>query len=73
MAAGPPIERLYAVGPAFPLGLESEAFRASLLGHETQHFADLQQFPALQPVGTGISRQAHRAVDVARLVAFSAE
>jgi hypothetical protein len=42
-------ERLFAVGPAFPLGLDSEAFRASLLGHETQHFADLQQFPALQP------------------------
>jgi hypothetical protein len=42
-------ERLYAVGPAFPLGLESEAFRASLLGHETQHFADLRRFPALQP------------------------
>lgn len=40
-------ERLYAVSPAFPLGLESEAFRASLLGHETQHFADLQRFPAL--------------------------
>ncbi|HEY5758783.1 MAG TPA: hypothetical protein VIU34_23310 [Steroidobacter sp.] len=42
-------ERLYAVGPAFPLGLESEAFRASLLGHETQHFADLRQFPGLAP------------------------
>jgi hypothetical protein len=42
-------ERLYAVGPAFPLGLDSEAFRASLLGHETQHFADLRRFPALQP------------------------
>jgi hypothetical protein len=42
-------ERLFAVGPAFPQGLDSEAFRASLLGHETQHFADLQQFPALQP------------------------
>ncbi|WP_129644839.1 hypothetical protein [Peristeroidobacter agariperforans] len=40
-------ERLYAVGPAFPQGLDSEAFRASLLGHETQHFADLQQFPSL--------------------------
>lgn len=42
-------ERLYAVGPAFPLGLESEAFRASLLGHETQHFADLRRFPVLTP------------------------
>jgi hypothetical protein len=42
-------ERLYAVGPAFPQGLDSEAFRASLLGHETQHFADLQQFPSLAP------------------------
>ncbi|WP_161814807.1 hypothetical protein [Steroidobacter agaridevorans] len=40
-------ERVYAVGPAFPQGLDSEAFRASLLGHETQHFADLQQFPNL--------------------------
>lgn len=42
-------ERLYAVGPAFPQGLNSEAFRASLLGHETQHFADLRQFPSLTP------------------------
>lgn len=42
-------ERVYAVGPAFPQGLDSEAFRASLLGHETQHFADLQQFPRLAP------------------------
>lgn len=42
-------ERLFAVGPAFPQGLDSEAFRASLLGHETQHFADLQQFPSLAP------------------------
>ncbi|MFC4308532.1 hypothetical protein ACFPN2_05505 [Steroidobacter flavus] len=42
-------ERLFAVGPAFPQGLDSEAFRTSLLGHETQHFADLQQFPTLQP------------------------
>jgi hypothetical protein len=40
-------ERLFAVAPAFPQGLDSEAFRASLLGHETQHFADLQQFPGL--------------------------
>lgn len=40
-------ERLYAVGPAFLQGLESESFRASLLGHETQHFADLQQFPGM--------------------------
>lgn len=42
-------ERLYAVGPAFPQGVDSEAFRASLLGHETQHFADLRQFPSLTP------------------------
>lgn len=42
-------EKLFAVAPAFPLGLDSEAFRTSLLGHETQHFADLQQFPGLQP------------------------
>jgi len=42
-------ERLFAVGPAFPQGLDSEAFRASLLGHETQHFADLQEFPNLSP------------------------
>lgn len=42
-------ERLYAVSPAFPEGLESEAFRTSLLGHETQHFADLRRFPTLTP------------------------
>lgn len=40
-------DRLYAVGPAFATGMNNDAFRASLLGHETQHFADLTRFPDL--------------------------
>lgn len=40
-------DRLYAVGPAFAHGIDNDAFRASLLGHETQHFADLTRFPDL--------------------------
>lgn len=40
-------DRLYAVGPAFSSGMNNDAFRASLLGHETQHFADLTRFPTL--------------------------
>jgi hypothetical protein len=40
-------DRLYAVGPAFVRGMNNDAFRASLLGHETQHFADLTRFPDL--------------------------
>lgn len=42
-------DRLYAVMPWFEGDLESDAFRASLLGHETQHFADLGRFPDLEP------------------------
>lgn len=42
-------ERLYAVAPWFEGDLHSDLFRASLLGHETQHFADLKRFPALEP------------------------
>ena len=38
-------DRLYAVGPAFASGVNNDAFRASLLGHETQHFADLTRYP----------------------------
>jgi len=41
-------ERLYAVVPWFGGDLGSDRFRASLLGHETQHFADLKRF-ALEP------------------------
>ncbi len=41
-------DRLYAVGPAFSHGTNNDAFRASLLGHETQHFADLTRFPGLK-------------------------
>jgi hypothetical protein len=40
-------DRLYAVGPAFAEGMNNDAFRASLLGHETQHFADFSRFPNL--------------------------
>lgn len=42
-------ERIYAVVPWFDGKLDSDRFRASLLGHETQHFADLKRFPALKP------------------------
>lgn len=42
-------DRLYAVMPWFSGDLDSDAFRASLLGHETQHFADLNRFPDLEP------------------------
>ena len=42
-------DRLYAVMPWFDGDLDSDAFRASLLGHETQHFADLNRFPDLEP------------------------
>jgi hypothetical protein len=42
-------ERLYAVMPAFKSGVDDEGFRASLLGHESQHFADLARFSDLQP------------------------
>jgi hypothetical protein len=42
-------ERLYAVMPTFKKGVDDEGFRASLLGHEGQHFADLARFSDLQP------------------------
>lgn len=42
-------ERIYAVVPWFDGKLDSDRFRASLLGHETQHFADLERFPDLKP------------------------
>lgn len=42
-------DRLYAVVPWLEGKLTSDRFRASLLGHETQHFADLKRFPKLEP------------------------
>lgn len=42
-------DRIYAVVPWFDGKLDSDRFRASLLGHETQHFSDLKRFPALKP------------------------
>lgn len=47
-------ERIYAVMPWLDGStdaekLDSDRFRASLLGHETQHFADLKRFPKLEP------------------------
>jgi hypothetical protein len=41
-------DRLYAVVPWFENDLDSDKFRASLLGHETQHFADLERFPGIE-------------------------
>jgi hypothetical protein len=41
-------DALYAVVPRYP-GLESEEFRVTFLGHETQHFADMTRFRDLQP------------------------
>jgi len=35
--------------PWFEGDLDSDAFRASLLGHETQHLADLSRFSELEP------------------------
>lgn len=40
-------DRLYVVAPAFAHGMDNDGFRTSLLGHETQHFADLTRFPKL--------------------------
>ena len=40
-------EALYAVVPSYTEGLDSEAFRVVFLGHETQHFADQNEFPGL--------------------------
>jgi len=37
---------LYAVVPRYP-SLDSEEFRVTFLGHETQHFADLVRFPGV--------------------------
>lgn len=41
-------ERLYAVVPRYA-SLDGEEFRVTFLGHETQHFADLQDHPELEP------------------------
>ena len=41
-------DRIYAVMPWFKSDLNSDAFRASLLGHETQHFSDMTRFPKLE-------------------------
>jgi hypothetical protein len=40
-------DRIYAVAPAFTREDGPDAFNASLLGHETQHFADMERFPGL--------------------------
>lgn len=42
-------DRIYAVVPWLDGNLDSDRFRASLLGHETQHFSDLKRFPKLEP------------------------
>lgn len=42
-------DRVYAVVPWLEGDLDSDRFRASLLGHETQHFADYKHFPNLEP------------------------
>ncbi|MBO9662692.1 hypothetical protein [Dokdonella sp.] len=41
-------DRIYAVVPWLDGNLDSDRFRASLLGHETQHFSDLKRFPKLE-------------------------
>jgi hypothetical protein len=41
-------DRLFAVVPRYP-SLDSEEFRVTFLGHETQHFADLRRWPKLAP------------------------
>lgn len=40
--------RIYAVVPWLDGNLDSDRFRASLLGHETQHFLDLKRFAKLE-------------------------
>jgi hypothetical protein len=40
-------KQLFAIVPSYKEGLDSEAFRVVLLGHETQHFADKNKFPGL--------------------------
>lgn len=42
-------EALYAVVPSYTDGLDGETFQIVFLGHEAQHFADLRQFPGIQP------------------------
>lgn len=41
-------DRIFAVMPAFANEAGEDAFRASLLAHETQHFADLERFGELE-------------------------
>ncbi|MDH5824980.1 hypothetical protein QFW77_18595 [Luteimonas sp. RD2P54] len=41
-------ERLFAVMPGYPDGLDSEKFSVVFLGHEAQHFADQGRYPGLQ-------------------------
>lgn len=41
-------DRIYAVVPAFTKEDGPDAFNASLLGHETQHFYDQARFPGLE-------------------------
>ena len=41
-------KRIYAVMPAFTDEMAEDTFRASLLAHEAQHFADKQRFVALE-------------------------
>ena len=41
-------DALFAVVPRYE-SIDGEEFRATFLGHETQHFADLKRFPGLQP------------------------
>jgi hypothetical protein len=41
-------KRIYAVMPAFKDNLGDDTFRASLLAHEAQHFADKQRFTTLE-------------------------
>lgn len=42
-------DALYAVVPSYTDGLDGETFRVVFLGHETQHFADQNEFPGLAP------------------------
>lgn len=42
-------DRVFAVMPAFADEAGQDAFRASLLAHETQHFADIERFGELDP------------------------
>jgi hypothetical protein len=42
-------DRIFAVMPAFADESGDDAFHSSLLAHETQHFADQEQLPGLEP------------------------